>query len=224
MMISRRAFLGSVAGAAALGPGAAAAQTTIRFASLFNPEHSASRAADRLAELVTQKTAGRVKVEVFHSAALGGEREVAEGVRSGSIDLGNSGLPGFGSFVPEIHVLEMPYLYEDLDEVKTVVDRVSPDIERYLAAGGLQPVGYIFDGPRVTLATRPLRSFDDFRGLKFRVPQAPLYVQMAKAFGAIPTPVAFPEVYTALQTRVARRWKAHRPRSTRASSTRWRRT
>lgn len=204
MMISRRTFLGSMAAAAALGPGAAGAQTTtIRFASLFNPDHSASRAADRLAELVAQKTAGRVKVEVFHSAALGGEKEVAEGVRSGSIDLGNSGLPGFGSFVPEIHVLEMPYLYEDLDEVKTVVDKVSPDIERYLAAGGLQPVGYIFDGPRVTLATRALRSFDDFRGLKFRVPQAPLYVQMAKAFGAIPTPVAFPEVYTALQTKVA---------------------
>jgi TRAP-type C4-dicarboxylate transport system substrate-binding protein len=91
-----------------------AAQTTIRFASLFNPEHSASRSADRFAELVAQKTGGAVKVEVFRSAALGGEREVAEGVRSGSIDMGNSGLPGFGSFVPEIHVLEMPYLYENL--------------------------------------------------------------------------------------------------------------
>ncbi len=214
--MSRRAFLGTagMAGAASaltvLDPARVAAQTprpaaqaTIRFASLFNPEHSASRSADRFAELVAQKTGGAVKVEVFHSAALGGEREVAEGVRSGSIDIGNSGLPGFGSFVPEIHVLEMPYLYESLDEVKGVVDRVASDLEKYLAAGGLQLVGYIFDGPRVTLATRPLRSIDDFRGLKFRVPQAPLYVQMAKAFGAIPTPVSLPEVYTALQTKIA---------------------
>ncbi len=217
MPMSRRAFLETLAAgalaprAATLAPRAAAAQparpagpsTTIRFASLFNPDHSASRSADRFAELVGQKTGGRVKVEVFHSASLGGEREVAEGVRSGSIDMGYSGLGGYGNFVPELQMLEMPYLYEDLDDVKAVVDRLAPELETLLAGGGLQPVGYQFDGPRVTLATRPLRSLDDFRGLKFRVPQSPLYVNMAKAFGAIPTPVALPEVYTALQTKIA---------------------
>ena len=209
--MGRRAFLGTLWLASAAGIltsrapdfAAATAQTTIRFASLYNPDHSASRTADRFAELVGQKTAGRVKVEVFHSASLGSEREVAEGVRSGSIDMGYSGLPGFGSFAPEVHVLEMPYLYEDLDEVKSVVDKLSPDLERILAAAGLRNVGYVFDGPRVTLATRPLRSIEDFKGLKFRVPQSPLYVQMAKAFGSIPTPVALPEVYTALQTKIA---------------------
>ncbi len=144
-----------------------------------------------------------MKVEVFHSASLGSEREVAEGVRSGSIDMGYSGLPGYGSFVPELQILEMPYLYEDLDEVRSVAEKLSPDLEQLLAGGGLRLVGYVFDGPRMTLATRPLRSIDDFRGLKFRVPQSPLYVTMAKAFGAIPTPVAFPEVYTALQTKIA---------------------
>jgi tripartite ATP-independent transporter DctP family solute receptor len=206
MRVSRRAFLRAVGAATLVAPAAAAAQspqTTIRFASLFNPDHSASRAADRFAQLVAQKTGGKVKVEVFHSASLGSEREAAEGVRSGSIDMAYSGLGGFGTFIPEIHVLEMPYLYEDLDEVKTVADRLTPELEKLMAGVGLHNLAFVFDGPRVTLATKPLRSLDDFKGLKFRVPQSPLYVQMARSFGATPTPVAFPEVYTALQTKIA---------------------
>ena len=71
-----------------------------------------------------------------------------------------------------------------------------------MASVGLALLGYLYDGPRVTLSTRPLNSIDDFKGLKLRVPQIPLYVQMAQAFGATPTPVALPEVYTALQSRI----------------------
>ena len=176
---------------------------TLRFASLYPASHAASRTAEHLAQLVADRTSGRVKFDIFHNASLGGEREVAEGVKSGSIDAGYSGLPGFGSYVRETAVLEMPYLYESLDEVKTIVDRVGPTIAQRMEASGITIVGYLFDGPRVTLSTRPLRSLADFRGLKLRVPQAPVYIQMAQAFGALPTPVALPEVYSALQSRVA---------------------
>ena len=206
--IERRALLGTVAGAgiAALGRRSAVAQqaqTTLRFASLFAAEHSASRASDYLAEQVAKKTGGKVRIQVFHNAALGSEEEVGVGVKAGTIDMGYAGNVGFGAFMRDIRVLELPFLYRDLDEVKLVIDKVKPIINPLFLTAGFQPLGEVFDGPRVTLATRPLRSFADFKGLKFRVPQAPVYIEMVKAFGAIPTPVALPEVYTALQAHVA---------------------
>jgi tripartite ATP-independent transporter DctP family solute receptor len=206
--LDRRGFLKTVGAAGALGLAAPrrapaqAPQITLRFASLYPPAHSASKTATRFVELVGAKTGGKVKVDVFHNAALGSEREAAEGVRSGSIDLAYSGLTGFGSYVPEFGVLEMPFLYDSLDQVKSVSDRISPKLEARMAASGLALLGYLYDGPRVTLASRPLNSIDDFKGLKLRVPQIPLYVQMVQAFGATPTPVALPEVYTALQSKI----------------------
>jgi tripartite ATP-independent transporter DctP family solute receptor len=206
--LDRRAFLRAAGAAGAAGlvgvqqARAQAPDITLRFASLYPPTHTASRTATRLAELIAAKTGGKVKVDVFHGASLGSEREAAEGVKSGSIDLAYSGLTGFGSYVPEFGVLEMPFLYDSLDQVKAVVDKISPGLEARMAASGLALLGYLYDGPRVTLSTRPLNSIDDFRGLKLRVPQIPLYVQMAQAFGATPTPVALPEVYTALQSRI----------------------
>ncbi|MGH7267850.1 MAG: TRAP transporter substrate-binding protein [Candidatus Rokuibacteriota bacterium] len=209
--LDRRAFLKTVGAAGAAGtlglavPGRARAQApeiTLRFASLYPPAHSASKTATRFAELVAAGTGGKVKVDVFHNAALGSEREAAEGVRSGSIDMAYSGLTGFGSYVPEFGVLEMPFLYDSLDQVKSVSDKISPALEARMAANGLALLGYLYDGPRVTLASRALHSIDDFKGLKLRVPQIPLYVQMVQAFGATPTPVALPEVYTALQSKI----------------------
>jgi tripartite ATP-independent transporter DctP family solute receptor len=181
---------------------ASAQDITLRFASLYPPTHAASRTADKLAELVSAKTGGKVAIDVFHNAALGSEREAAEGVKSGSIDIAYSGLPGFGSYVPEFGVLELPFNYNSLDDVKNVVDKISQSLESRMASQGLQLLGYLYDGPRVTISTSPLNSLADFDGLKLRVPQAPLYVQMAEAFGASPTPVALPEVYTALQSKI----------------------
>jgi len=196
---------GGVACAAAILGSAAPAfaqDITLRFASLYPPSHAASRTADKLAELVSEKTGGAVVIDVFHNSALGSEREAAEGVKSGSIDVAYSGLPGFGSYVPEFGVLELPFNYNSLDDVKNVVDKISGSLEERMASQGLTLLGYLYDGPRVTISIRPLNSLADFAGLKLRVPQAPLYVQMAEAFGASPTPVALPEVYTALQSNI----------------------
>ena len=195
--IDRRSFLRTAGAAGAAGATglmgvrrgqAQAPEITLRFASLYPPAHSASRTAIRFGELVAAKTGGKVKVDLFHNAALGSEREAAEGVKSGSIDMAYSGLTGFGSYVPEFGVLEMPFLYDTLDQVKSVVDKISPQLEARMASVGLALLGYLYDGPRVTLSTKPLNSMDDFKGLKLRVPQIPLYVQMAQAFGATPDP------------------------------------
>jgi TRAP-type transport system periplasmic protein len=208
-IVNRRTFLGALGSAGAASaltwatPLLAQATLTLRFASLYPPMHAASRTADKLAELVAAKTGGMVKIDVFHNSSLGSEREAAEGVRSGSIDLAYSGLTGFGSYVPEFGVIEMPYNFANFDQLKGIVDQVAERMEARMASQGLQLLGFLYDGPRVTLTNRPLNSLADFRGLKLRVPQIPLYLQMVQAFGAIPTPVALPEVYTALQSRIA---------------------
>jgi TRAP-type transport system periplasmic protein len=201
--LSRRRLLLATAAVGFAGiPRASAQAMKLRFASLYPPSHAASRTADKLAELVKERTRGAVTIDLFHNASLGSEREAAEGVKSGSIDIAYSGLPGFGSYVPEFGVLELPYNYSSLDNVKAVVDRIAGSLESRMASQGLMLLGYLYDGPRVTISTRPLNTLADFRGLKLRVPQAPLYVQMATAIGATPTPVALPEVYSALQSRV----------------------
>ena len=204
--IGRRAVLaGTAAGAlAALARPAIAQQAkTLRFGSLFNPNHTSSKSSDKFAELVESKTGGKVKVQVFHNAQLGNEVQVGEGVRTGTIDVGFAGSSGFGGYIRDIRVLELPYLYKNFDALHAVFTDLFPVLTEIFAANGVQLLGNIYEGPRMTLATKPLRGLDDFKGLKLRVPQAAVYIEMAKALGAIPTPVALPEVYTALQARVA---------------------
>jgi TRAP-type transport system periplasmic protein len=186
-----------------LAQNAAAADFEIRLGNLYPQAHSIGVAADAFARLVDEKTGGRVVVEVFHDSVLGSEREMTEAVQTGSLEMVTSGLAGIGLYVPGIHVFELPYLYDSLDQLAGVVEALEEDIQANLTAHGFRALGYNYQGPRSTASVKAMRSFDDFQGLRLRVPEAPLYVGMAQAMGANPTPVAFPEVYMALQTGVA---------------------
>ena len=172
----------------------------IRFGNLYPEDHSIGIAADRFAELVEEKTDGRAVVEVFHNGVLGSEREMAEAVKTGSLEMVTSGLAGIGLYVPGVHVFELPYLYGSMEELQQVTAELEPEIQDLLVDKGFHSVGFNYQGPRSTASVRPLRSLADFEGLKLRVPEAPLYVGMAEAMGTTPTPVAYPEVYTSLQT------------------------
>jgi tripartite ATP-independent transporter DctP family solute receptor len=181
----------------------AQAQVTLRLGNIYPADHSTSKGADKLAELVAQKTNGQVKIENFHDSKLGNEREIAESVKAGSLDMCISGLAGVGRFVQTVHVLELPYLYGDLDQLHRVGQALGPDVEKLMLQAGIRTLGFFYLGPRDIAAKRPIRSLEDMKGLRFRVPESPLYVGMARALGANPTPIAFPEVYTSLQSGVA---------------------
>ena len=188
-----------LAAAAALAAGPAGAQS-LKLGNIYPDKHSLGQQAHVFAQEVEKRSGGQVKVQVFNDAVLGSEREQAEGVKAGTLDLTISGLGGVGRFVQGIHVFELPYLYASLDHLARVTEAVFPDIERTMVQAGLRPLGVAYQGPRSILAKRALRNLADVKGLRFRVPESPLYVGMARAMGAVPTPVAFPEVYTALQT------------------------
>jgi tripartite ATP-independent transporter DctP family solute receptor len=208
-MVTRGFFVACVLALALTGvslvlcPQDGAAQTvTLKLGDIYPRAHGNSQGAFKFAELVTQKTNGQVRVDVFVDSVLGNEREMAEGVKAGTIDIAVSGLSGIGRYIQPIHTLELPYIYRDLEHMHRVAVAITPDVDKILLKSGLRNLGFFFLGPRDIAAKRPIRTLEDMKGLRLRVPESPLYVGMARALGATAAPVALPEVYTSLQTGV----------------------
>lgn len=196
----RRALLGL--GISLFGVGAQA-QEVLTLAEIYARDHSNSLGAIHFAELVEERSNGGLQIELYFDATLGSEREIAEHVVSGAVDIAPSGLSGIGLFFPDLQVLEMPYLYRDLNHIVRVAETINSDVEAIFETQNLRNLGFWFLGPRAMATSRPINHIDDLQGLRLRVPESPLYVGMAQHMGATPTPIAFPEVYTSLETGVA---------------------
>lgn len=154
----------------------------------------------KFAELVNQKTGGKVKVEVYPSSQLGNDRDMAEGLQMGSVDFALiAGV--LGNFEPTIQLLEMPYLFRDDNHLRKVLyGPIGQEIfDKMLKNTGIRGLAYWDRGPRQVTSNKPINSPADLKGLKIRVPEIPPMVAAWKAMGANPTPMAFGEVYTALQ-------------------------
>jgi len=203
MRLKKRFYLAALAAAMSVAGavGAGQAQVQLSWADVYNDEHSNTLAARHFAGLVAQKTNGEVTINVFPNSTLGSEREIAESVMAGSIDIAPSGL--ISRFLPALQILELPYLYKDVDHMQRVAAAIAPTIEETFRAEGVENLGFLFLGPRSIAGTKPIHGIDDMQGFRLRVPELPLYVGMARALGAVPTPVAFNEAYTALETGVA---------------------
>jgi tripartite ATP-independent transporter DctP family solute receptor len=180
------------------------AQTvTLKLGEIYAAGHSNTMAAVRLAELVSQKTNGTLKIDVFADSKLGNERELAESTVAGTVDIAPSGMSGIGRFIQPLQALELPYIYKDLEHMARVATAITPEVDRIFKENNLRNIGYFFLGPRSIAGRRAVRNVEEMKGLRLRVPESPLYVGMARALGAIPTPIPFPEAYTSLQTGVA---------------------
>jgi tripartite ATP-independent transporter DctP family solute receptor len=164
------------------------------------------RYADLLARLVAEKTGGDVTIDVYPSSQLGGVREMIEGAQLGIVKLGHNSFAAFSPFLPEIAVFNFPYIFEDVDHAVRATDpRYSPVIremnERLIASANLRIVGSFFFGiRRLTTSNFPVHSPADLRGRKIRAIPLPIWISMVEGFGAIPTPVDFSELPTALAT------------------------
>lgn len=204
-MFDKKRFLMSAMTALALTAGVtmAQAETTLTLGDIYAADHSNTLADKRFAELVAERSKGEVNIEVYSDATLGNERELAESVVSGSVDIAPSGMSGIGRFFPELQVLELPYIYKDLDHMQRVAKVIAPDVQAAFEAQGIHNLGFLFLGPRSIASKRAINTIEDMEGLKLRVPESPLYIGFAKALGAVPTPIPFPEVYSAIETGVA---------------------
>jgi tripartite ATP-independent transporter DctP family solute receptor len=157
-------------------------------------------------ELAETATGGAVEVRVFPSGTLGQEREVVQQLQEGLVDFMVSGTAIWGSVAPKLQVLDFPFLWRDWGHVHGVVDgRVGQEAADYLeAAVRVRPLawGDSFGFRQVITRSRDVREPRQLAGLKLRTIQSPIYVKAVELMGASPTPMAFGEVYTSLQTGV----------------------
>jgi tripartite ATP-independent transporter DctP family solute receptor len=159
--------------------------------------------AKKFAELLAQKTRGAVSVSIHPAGQLGGEADTFQQVRGGALDFCIQGTPGLAALgVKEAMLLDLPYVVTSREQGWKLLNGPFGEWfkETILAKTSVRPVGYLDNGFRqVYNRTRAIQKPADLKGLKLRVLQAPGYVTVYKALGALPTPLAYPEVYPALQ-------------------------
>lgn len=195
---------GAALGLVALAPGLARAEIkdrTLRFAFQNAPEHPQGQGAQKFAELVAQKSGGKIKVRLFGSGQLGGDLQTVSALQGGTLDLTvlNAGL--LVGQVKEFGLFDLPFLFESGKQADAVVDGpFGQKLAATLPAKGLVGLGYWELGFRnVTNSRRPITKVEDIAGLKIRVVQTPTYIELFNALGANAVPMPFPEVYTALE-------------------------
>lgn len=182
---------------------AARAATTLTVASLLGADKPETKIWLKIKEIVDAKLPGRFDFRIVQNAALGGEKEVAEGIRLGSIQASLSTVSALSSWVPQSQILDAPFVFRDAGHVRRVLDGpIGQDLKAKFAAQNFIVQGFINYGARHLLAKEALTKPSQLSGKRIRVIQSPLHTELWKAFGANPTPIPIPETYNALQTGV----------------------
>jgi tripartite ATP-independent transporter DctP family solute receptor len=158
-------------------------------------------AIDTFAREVERRTNGRYKVQTFYSAALGAERESVEGVQLGTLDLTLTSTGPLPNFVPEVAILDIPFLFRDYAHARAVLDGpIGQEVLAKFPAKGIVGLAWAENGFRhMTNSKRPVNVPEDLKGLKMRTMENPIHIEAYRQFGILPTPMAFTEVFTALQ-------------------------
>ncbi len=179
---------------------ATAADFTLKLGHIADAKNPYGQGADKFAELVKEKTGGAVEIKVFPSSQLGNQRDLIEGLTFGTVDMTLTSTAVFGNFVPEMGVLDLPFIFRDVPHAYTVMDTVGMDVAKLAEPKGIKTLAIMENGVRhMTNNRNPIKEPADMKGLKIRVMEQPVYIEMMKALGASPTPMAFSELYTALQ-------------------------
>lgn len=193
---------GVACAATILWGGVALAETIIKLGHAQPPNDSIGVAADEFARLVKKRTNGEVIIEVHPSGELGGSRQLAEGVRLGTIDIIITGAPFWSRFEPMLNVLDLPYLFDTREHAHAVVDsEIGTELLDRLQAHGVQGLAYYEIGYRnVTNSRGPVRTPEDLKKMKIRVSPNKAHTLAFQLWGANPVAMSFSEVYLALQT------------------------
>jgi tripartite ATP-independent transporter DctP family solute receptor len=202
------AFAGLVIAGFVLQAGGLCAQDikerTLKFAHQNSKEHPQGQGVAKFAELVAQKSGGKIKVQQFPSGQLGGDLQNVSALQGGTVDLVvlNTGL--LVGIVKDTALVDLPFLFNNEKEADAVMDGAfGKKLADEIAQKNLVNLAYWELGFRnITNSKRPINKMEDIAGLKLRVLQSPLFIDTFQALGANPTPLPFPEVYTALEQKV----------------------
>ncbi|MCL2000394.1 MAG: TRAP transporter substrate-binding protein [Planctomycetes bacterium] len=173
---------------------------SLKIGNVVNEGHSYIVAQRWMAEELKKRTNGRLELEIYTSNQLGNERDMYEGVQMGSIDICTIADSVLTSFIPEVMVLNQPFLFNSEPEVYAVLyKRLYNMVAEKMRAQGVHLVGCFGSGFRNVYSKRPINKIEDFRGMKLRTMENQLQVSTWNAIGLIATPLPFGEVFTAMQ-------------------------
>ena len=161
-------------------------------------------AMDKFAELLKEKSGGKMTVKMYHSGTLGSQPDAIEQLRIGGIEIGNFNLGPLGPIVPEANVVSLPFIFKDVDHMWRVLDGKAGDIiNEGMTKFGIVPLAWYDAGARSFYnSKKPIMKPEDVVGMKVRVMNNDLYSGMISALGGNPSPMAFAEVYQSLKTGV----------------------
>ena len=181
-----------------------AQETILRSSDTHPAGYPTVAAVEYFGELVKERTDGRYAVEVYHSAQLGEEKDTIEQVRSGVIDLNRVSMAPFNGIVKETIVPALPYIFRSEAHMHAVMDGpIGDQIKAAFEPHGLVVLAYYDAGARSFYnSKKPINTVADMQGLKFRVIQSDIFVDMVAALGANATPMPYGEVYSAIETGV----------------------
>jgi tripartite ATP-independent transporter DctP family solute receptor len=187
--------------AAALSTSAASAQTVLKWAHVYETSEPFHTESVWAAEEFKKRTNGKYEIQVFPASQLGKETDINQGLTLGTVDIIISGSSFAARSYAPIGVTYYPYIFRDGDHL---IAYTKSDIYKELSKGyedktGHHIVATTYYGTRQTTSNKPIKACADMKGLKIRVPDVPAYLAMPKSCGANTAPIAFAEVYLALQ-------------------------
>jgi len=201
-MISSKALSRGAAGFVALALFAGPVQArTFRSADVHAKDFPTNMTVEHMGEELARATGGKDGIKVFGNSSLGSEKDTVEQVKIGALDMVRANTSSFHGIVPESMVPALPFLFRDLDHFRKTM--YGPQGAKILAAfdkAGFVALALYESGARSIYSKKPIRSVADVKGMKLRVQPSDLWVALASAMGASPTPMPFAEVYTGLKT------------------------
>ncbi|EKF20508.1 sialic acid TRAP transporter substrate-binding protein SiaP [Nitratireductor pacificus] len=159
------------------------------------------KGAAEFAQKLKEVSGGEFTVKLFPSATLGDFKAMVQQVQAGELDMVITGYPDMSYTIPELKLIGAPYVVSDYQQLKEIISGPwGQKMAGKFNEKGMQVLDVWYYGTRQTTANKPVNSIDDMKGLRLRTPNVPFLIAYAEAVGATPAPVAFPEVYLALQT------------------------
>ncbi|SDG53739.1 TRAP transporter substrate-binding protein [Propionivibrio dicarboxylicus] len=187
-------------------PFAAQAATTLRFGHVNNNGELATELFQEFADNITKKTKGELTIKVFPGEQLGKEVDLIQQVKSGAVDLSAPSMAALSNLAPALEIASGPFLWRDWAQAQKVITgpAFQPVFDELRDKHGVLMLSKIWywGWRNLTTGSKPVNKPEDMAGLKIRVPESPVWVEMIKAMGAAATPIPFGEVYTALQMKL----------------------
>jgi len=181
------------------------AATIIRWGDVLSADHPSVQMIERVAKRVKDATQGRIEIQVYPASQLGSSKDQIEAVALGTQQMVTEGAANFGQWVPSISIIEAPYVWRDAAHLtKVMAGPVGQDLNRQLVEKrGMRILGTTYYGVRqLTTTNKAVRTAADMKEFKLRVPENEVFLAMARAWGAKPTPMTFSELYLALRQNV----------------------